>query len=36
VVPERVEFWYGQENRLHDRVVYVRHGDGWRVERLYP
>ncbi|WP_437521014.1 pyridoxamine 5'-phosphate oxidase [Sorangium sp. So ce726] len=36
VVPERVEFWYGQENRLHDRVVYVRHGDSWRVERLYP
>jgi pyridoxamine 5'-phosphate oxidase len=36
VVPERIEFWYGQESRLHDRVVYLRHGDGWRVERLYP
>ncbi|WP_438014018.1 pyridoxamine 5'-phosphate oxidase [Sorangium sp. So ce315] len=36
VVPERVELWRGQESRLHDRVVHVRDGDGWRVERLYP
>ncbi|KYF98774.1 pyridoxine/pyridoxamine 5'-phosphate oxidase [Sorangium cellulosum] len=36
VVPERIEFWRGQESRLHDRVVYLRDGDGWRVERLYP
>lgn len=36
LVPERVELWYGQESRLHDRIVYVRQGDGWRVERLYP
>lgn len=36
LVPERVELWRGQESRLHDRVVYLREGDGWRVERLYP
>ncbi|XXY51560.1 pyridoxamine 5'-phosphate oxidase [Sorangium sp. So ce269] len=36
VVPERIELWRGQESRLHDRVVYHRDGDGWRVERLYP
>jgi pyridoxamine 5'-phosphate oxidase len=38
VVPDRIEFWHGQESRLHDRVVYARDegGDGWRVERLYP
>ncbi|XXT15281.1 pyridoxamine 5'-phosphate oxidase [Sorangium sp. So ce429] len=36
VVPERIEIWRGQESRLHDRVVYHRDGDGWRVERLYP
>ncbi|KYF58630.1 pyridoxine/pyridoxamine 5'-phosphate oxidase [Sorangium cellulosum] len=36
LVPERVELWRGQESRLHDRVVYLRDGDGWRVERLYP
>ncbi|MFF3317477.1 pyridoxamine 5'-phosphate oxidase [Streptomyces sp. NPDC003035] len=38
VVPETVEFWQGHENRLHDRLRYVRVGDGddWRVERLSP
>ncbi|WP_372408940.1 pyridoxamine 5'-phosphate oxidase [Streptomyces luteireticuli] len=36
VVPESVEFWQGRENRLHDRLRYVRAGEGWRVERLSP
>ncbi|MFE3140775.1 pyridoxamine 5'-phosphate oxidase [Streptomyces scopuliridis] len=36
VTPETVEFWQGHENRLHDRLRYVRDGDGWRVERLCP
>ncbi|MEU7105396.1 pyridoxamine 5'-phosphate oxidase [Streptomyces sp. NPDC046215] len=36
VVPETVEFWQGRENRLHDRLRYVRAGSGWRVERLCP
>jgi pyridoxamine 5'-phosphate oxidase len=36
IVPHRVEFWYGRPDRLHDRVIYVRDGDGWRIERLYP
>ncbi|WP_031081634.1 pyridoxamine 5'-phosphate oxidase [Streptomyces sp. NRRL WC-3549] len=36
VVPETVEFWQGRENRLHDRLRYVREGAGWRVERLCP
>ncbi|WP_244501247.1 pyridoxamine 5'-phosphate oxidase [Streptomyces sp. TP-A0874] len=36
VVPERVEFWQGRENRLHDRLRYVSTGTGWRVERLFP
>lgn len=34
--PERLEFWYGRPDRLHDRVVYVRRGDRWTIERLYP
>jgi pyridoxamine 5'-phosphate oxidase len=37
VVPERIEFWFGQPSRLHDREVYVRGAaEAWRVERLYP
>jgi pyridoxamine 5'-phosphate oxidase len=36
VRPERVEFWEGRPNRLHDRVRYERDGDGWRIERLAP
>ena len=36
IIPQRVEFWYGRPDRLHDRVIYVREGEGWRTERLYP
>lgn len=31
-----VEFWQGRENRLHDRLRYVRAAAGWSVERLAP
>jgi pyridoxamine 5'-phosphate oxidase len=34
--PERIEFWYGRPDRLHDRLVYTRGGNGWKIERLYP
>ena len=36
VTPESVEFWQGRENRLHDRLRYVRDGEGWQLERLAP
>ena len=36
LVPERIEFWFGRPDRLHDRLVYTRDGGGWTIERLYP
>jgi pyridoxamine 5'-phosphate oxidase len=36
LIPVRIEFWYGRPDRLHDRVLYVRSADAWRIERLYP
>lgn len=36
LMPVRIEFWYGRPDRLHDRVLYVRDGTRWRIERLYP
>ena len=34
--PEQIEFWQGQAARLHDRFLYTREDDGWRLERLAP
>ncbi|HEV3117553.1 MAG TPA: pyridoxamine 5'-phosphate oxidase [Gemmataceae bacterium] len=37
VVPDAIEFWEGGDNRLHDRLRYLRQEDGsWRIERLAP
>ena len=36
VSPERIEFWKGKPNRLHERHLYTREGDAWRIETLYP
>ena len=36
VSPDRIEFWKGKPNRLHERHLYTRDGDGWRIETLYP
>ena len=34
--PVEVEFWQGREDRLHDRIRYLREGEWWRVDRLSP
>ncbi len=36
VVPREIEFWQGRPNRLHDRLLYVRDGEGWVRSRLAP
>ena len=36
LMPERVEFWQGRENRLHDRILYVDFDDNWKIFRLAP
>jgi len=34
--PSSIEFWKGKPSRLHERQLFVREGDGWRVQLLYP
>lgn len=36
VAPERIEFWREGKFRLHEREVYAKDGDSWRIERLFP
>ena len=36
VEPDALEFWYGAEFRLHERVRWNRHGLSWTSRLLYP
>ena len=37
IQPETIEFWQGQDNRLHDRLRYSLQEDGsWLIDRLAP
>ena len=36
VVPNKIEFWQGRSNRLHDRIVYELDNAAWRIKRLSP
>jgi pyridoxamine 5'-phosphate oxidase len=35
-VPSQFEFWQGQPNRLHDRLVYRHVKHQWQLKRLFP
>ncbi|MCP9200715.1 pyridoxamine 5'-phosphate oxidase [Gramella sp. GC03-9] len=36
VKPINMEFWQGRRNRLHDRILYSKNNDNWKIERLAP
>ena len=37
VTPNRIEFWQGRPNRLHDRFLYILKENGeWQISRLAP
>lgn len=36
LVPDKIEFWQGRANRMHDRLCYRRENGSWRIERLAP
>ena len=36
LVPDYFEFWQGQDNRLHDRIVYTPVESGWEMKRISP
>jgi pyridoxamine 5'-phosphate oxidase len=33
---ERIEFWKSNEGRLHDRLLFVRSGEVWNKQLLFP
>lgn len=36
VKPVKFEFWQGRENRLHDRIIYLKKEKNWEIKRLAP
>lgn len=37
VIPQKIEFWWDNPDRLHDRIVYTQNEQGnWDIQRLYP
>lgn len=36
VKPHYFEYWQGGRSRLHDRISYIEHPEGWKIKRLAP
>lgn len=34
--PTTIEFWQGRPGRLHDRILYRKENQSWKIERLAP
>lgn len=34
--PDKIEFWQGRTNRLHDRLLYEKTEEQWKIRRLAP
>ncbi|SRR5258706_5896442 len=36
LVPERIEFWKEEPDRLHERDIYTRQANGWKITLIAP
>ena len=36
IEPFEIEFWQGRPNRLHDRILYTKIDNQWKINRLSP
>ncbi|MDO4449510.1 MAG: pyridoxamine 5'-phosphate oxidase [Moraxella sp.] len=36
LIADKIEFWQGRANRMHDRIVYKKENDKWVRERILP
>ena len=36
IAARKIEFWQGRADRLHDRLLFIRDGDGWSNQRMFP
>ncbi len=36
LIPGKIEFWQGRQNRMHDRILFSREKDRWKIDRLSP
>jgi pyridoxamine 5'-phosphate oxidase len=36
VEPQVIEFWRDRPFRLHERLIFLREGEGWTTRRLFP